>query len=322
MTTSFMNKISNDIEAQRSIKDSTLKLYMNTLSTLHNRLFDSKEVKSLSFLKDKENVIEEIKKLKKNTQKSYLATIVVVLMSQKTDENLIAYYREVMERLAKEHEEEQKKQEKSDTQEKNWVTMKRLEQVSKGYKRELTERGVLNKSKDEITEKEFDLLQKWLVSSLYVIQAPLRNDYANMEVLQLKDYDKMTEGEKKNGNYLVLQNKARKFFSLGSYKTSGVYGLMTIDVRSKLNSVLNTWLKYNDSGHLLLNKNKSKMTPNALTKYIQKTFAGTGKVISSSLIRHIYISETLGLPKLKEREELAKNMTHSTQQQELYAKKD
>ena len=59
MTTSFMNKISNDIEAQRSIKDSTLKLYMNTLSTLHNRLFDSKEVKSLSFLKDKENVIEE-----------------------------------------------------------------------------------------------------------------------------------------------------------------------------------------------------------------------------------------------------------------------
>ena len=131
----------------------------------------------------------------------------------------------------------------------------------------------------------------------------------------------MKDNEKKEKNYLVVQNKSRKFFSIGNYKTSTSYGVVVIDVKSSLNSVLNTWLKFNDTGMFLLNKNKSAMTHNGLTKFIQRTFEPTGKVISSSLIRHIHISTYLN-PKLKEREELAKDMGHSLSQQELYAKKD
>jgi hypothetical protein len=63
------------------------------------------------------------------------------------------------------------------------------------------------------------------------------------------------------------------------------------------------------------------MTPNGLTKYLNKTFEPSGKSnISSSLIRHIFITEKIGGPTLKEKQELADKMGHSVGQQELYKK--
>ena len=63
------------------------------------------------------------------------------------------------------------------------------------------------------------------------------------------------------------------------------------------------------------------MTPNGLTKYLNKTFEPTGKKnISSTMLRHIYISEKLGGPTLKEKKALADKMGHSVATQEIYKK--
>ena len=63
------------------------------------------------------------------------------------------------------------------------------------------------------------------------------------------------------------------------------------------------------------------MTPNGLTKYLNKTFEPTGKKnISSTMLRHIYITEKLGGPSIKEKKELADKMCHSVVQQEMYKK--
>ena len=62
------------------------------------------------------------------------------------------------------------------------------------------------------------------------------------------------------------------------------------------------------------------MSSNGLTKYIQKVFEPTGKKISANLLRHIYISEFMTGPSLKEKEALGEKMGHNTQTQELYVK--
>ncbi len=315
----FLEKLKSQIDEKRNIRESSLNAYIFNINKLHKSIYD-KEVESLDFLKDKKKVMDAISEKKLSTRKSYLASIVVSLMSMDYDEDLIKYYRTEMEDLAKKFNEEMETQRKSETQDKNWVSLASLRKVMRKYRNELNEKKIFQK--EDLTNKEFDLLQKWVVSSLYILDdnPPLRNDYL-MKVISQQDYKKLTEEEKKKQNYLINKSRNTKTFSLGEYKTAGKYGTKLIPVGKKLNSVLNIWLKFNKSGHLLLNSKKEPMTSNGLTKYLNKVFEPTGKNnISSSMIRHIFISEKFP-PQLKEKQEVADKMGHSVSQQELYSKK-
>ena len=317
----FIEELKSKIKEKRNIRDSSLNAYIFNINKLHKLIFD-KEVENLKFLKDKEKVMKAIEEKKLSTRKSYLASIVVSLMAMSEDEDLIKFYRTEMEDLAKKFNEEMGEQRKSETQDKNWVSLDKLRKVMRKYRNELNEKKIFQKEPDSLTNKEFDLLQKWVVSSLYILDdnPPLRNDYL-MKVISQKDYYKLTEEDKKKQNYLVNKSRNTKTFSLGEYKTAGKYGTKLIPVGKKLNSVLNIWLKFNTTGNLLLNSRKEPMTSNGLTKYLNKTFEPSGKNnISSSMIRHIFITDKFP-PQLKEKEEVASKMGHSVAQQELYAKK-
>ena len=317
----FIETIKKEINEKRKLRPSSLNAYASNMNKLHKLMFD-KEITGLDFLKNKKKVMETIEEKKLSTRKTYLAAIVVTLMAFDKDEDLIKYYRDEMEDLAKQFNADMEEQKKSETQDKNWVSLAALRKVMRKYRNELNEKGIFKKDADDLTNKEFDLLQKWIVSSLYILDEnpPLRNDYI-METIPNKDYDKLTEDQKREKNYLVIKSRNNKMFSLGEYKTSGKYGTKTIPVGKKLNSALNIWLKFNKTGHLLLNSKREPMTANGLTKYLQKTFAPTGKNISSSMIRHIFISDKFPAQN-KEKEEVAEKMAHSVNQQTLYSKKD
>ena len=62
----------------------------------------------------------------------------------------------------------------------------------------------------------------------------------------------------------------------------------------ELNSVVNLWRNFNKTEHLLIDTRGNKMTTNGLTKFLYQTFEPTGKRISSSMIRHIYLTEKYG----------------------------
>lgn len=319
--TNFKEQLKSVIKEKRNIRETSLNAYVFNINKLHKLMFD-KDVESLDFLKDKKKVMETIDSKKLSTRKSYLASIVVALMAMDKDDDLIKYYRNEMEDLAKKFNEDMATQRKSETQDKNWVSLEKLRKVMRKYRNELNEKKIFTKEPDTLNNKEFDLLQKWVVASLYILDdnPPLRNDYL-MKVITQKDYDKLTEEEKKKQNYLINKSRNNKIFSLGEYKTAGKYGTKLIPVGKKLNSVLNIWLKFNTSGNLLLNSKKEPMTSNGLTKYLNKVFEPTGKKnISSSLLRHIFITEKFP-PKLQEKQEVADKMGHSITQQELYAKK-
>jgi len=319
----FIKKLGEDITESRNIKASSLKVYLFNIEKLHDKIFSKRDFNNLMWLKKREKVMKAIEDMKLSSRKTYLASIVVALSSQGDKfEDDVKYYRDEMEELAKQYNTEQEQQKKSEKEDKNWTSLASLRKVNRNYRNELKERKVFQKEPDDITNKEFDLLQKWVVSGLYVLDdnPPLRNDYI-MDIIKYSDYQKLTEAEKKEKNYLVIKSRNNKFFSLGEYKTSGKYGTKEIEVGKKLNSMLNVWLKFNTSGHLLLNSKKEPMTANGLTKYLNKTFEPSGKSnISSSLIRHIFITEKIGGPTLKEKQEIADKMGHSVGQQELYKK--
>lgn len=313
----FIDELKKKIDEKRKIRESSLNAYVFNINKLYKLMFDNKEIPNLDFLNKKDDVMKTIDSKKLSTRKTYLASIVVALMAFDKDEKLIEFYRKEMEDLAKKFNEEMNEQKKSERQSENWVSLDKLNKILKQIRNELNSKGIFEK--DTLTNKQFDLLQQWVVGSLYLLQPPLRNDYI-MKVISKKEYDDLTEEEKKKQNYLVNISPKKKMFSIGEYKTAGLYGTKTFPVSRKLNSVLNIWLKFNKTGNLLVNSKKEPITPNSLTKLLNKTFEDTGKKISSTMIRHIYISEKFP-PQLEEKQQIANQMGHSVKQQELYSKK-
>ena len=314
-----MEWLKEHIESHRNIKPNSLKAYLISIKKIKDFMKYDKE--DLDFLEDIDKVKEFLSKFKTSTIKNYIAAIIVALTSYDEEyEDTIEKYREYLDEVVGKYKEEYENGEKSEKQEKNWVTMKELKKVSNHWKRELSERDVF--SKRTVNNKELMMLQKWLISNLFIHDEnpPTRLDYAPMEVIGEKEYEKLNEKEKKENNFLVIKNRTKKYFSFNEYKTAGKYGEKIIPVGKKLNSVINIWLKYNTSDSFLINTKGAPLSANGLGKLIKTSFTPTGKDITINMLRHIFISEKF--PNVDdEREEVAEKMGHSTDQQALYSKK-
>ena len=142
-----------------------------------------------------------------------------------------------------------------------------------------------------------------------------------MLIIRESDYDKLSEDDLDENNYLVVKSRTNKFFHFGNYKTKKSHGIKKIPVGKILNSVLNIWLKFNTTDYLLLDTHGQKMNSNQLSKYINKVFSPTGKKISANLLRHIYITEKFPVEETNDKKEVASNMGHSVDTQNSYAKK-
>jgi len=319
----FDDDVSNKILKKRNIKPSSLKAYLLNLQKLMKLSNIQPSIDNLdSLLKQPENIMKLLNDKKSSTIRNYIASIVVYLGIDEKNEKLLNEYRLLMDKYQKENNEIIENNKKSDKQSKNWATMDELKTVLKNYKKQIDINGILKK--DELNKKEFDLLQKWVVGSLYIADSenlPLRNDYI-MEIISDSDYKRLTEKQKTNQNYLVIKNKNNKYFSLGEYKTSDKYGIKEIKLGKILNKIINIWLKYNKSKYLILNSKGDPINANSLTKLLIKIFEPTNKKISSSMIRSIYITERFP-PNTQEKKEVADAMLHSkNMQSEIYAKED
>lgn len=295
-----------------SLSPSSLKAYLISLKKLNN----NKEIENLNYLKDDKAVFDKIDKLALSTRRAYLTAVLVVLGAYKKEEfnSVLEKYRKRLQDLNNEYNEKVSSHEKTDKQSANWVSLKQLNKVRNFYKKELEEKGILKK--ENVNRKEFDLLQKYLVSSLYTLQPPIRLDYGNMEVISNKKDD---DGKK---NFLLNKGRNKKSFIFNDFKNKKSMGKREINVNTKLNTIINIWLKHNKTKNFLLNSKGEIMNENALSKYIKKVFEPTKKDITLNLLRHIYISENIDLEAIKKQKKLAEDMLHSAEQQVDYAKKD
>tara|TARA_R100000353_G_scaffold173027_1_gene138926 strand:+ start:7491 stop:8450 length:960 start_codon:yes stop_codon:yes gene_type:complete len=319
-----METLKKAIDEKRNIKPNSLNAYVISISKLHRATEGDGEFKNLDFLKDTDEVKEFLSGLKLSTQKNYLASIIVSLDAMNTKgkyDDLISEYRKILDDTHNKYIEDVENGEKSESQKKNWASMKELKKVMAMYLRDIKERELF--SKEDLNKKQMALMQKWVIANLFLNEEnpPTRLDYSPMEIISKSEYDKLDEEERKENNYLVVVSRNNKFFSFNEYKTSGKYGENQVKVGKKLNSVLNIWLKYNKTDSLLLNSQGKPMSANGLGKEIKKVFEPTGKNISVNMLRHIFISEKYPKEKLDEKAQDAKKMGHSVDMQEKYSKK-
>ena len=304
------DKLIENIKKNREIKDSSLKVYLANVRKLNG----GENIINLKFLRKTATILNKIADLKIPTQRNYITSILVILTAQPKYKATCEKYKQALRTLNDTYNEHINSHEKTEKEEKNWCNLKHLKNtVLNHYKREITERQLNNKN--TLTSKEFDLYQKYIISALYLLQPAVRLDFANMDIVTTRD-----DMEDKNKNYLLNISRNTKYFYINEYKTSAKHGQIEIKINKELNSILNNWLKINDSEYLLVNKSGSKMTPNVLSKAITKAFLPSGKNISLNLLRKIWISESVDLEALKRRKKLAHDMQHSLAVQEGYIK--
>ena len=173
---------------------------------------------------------------------------------------------------------------------------------------------------ETINKKNYNKLLEYVVLALYTYNEPRRNEYVNM--LVVKKYNPSMNSD---NNYLSYDDKKLIF---NKYKTSKKAGQEIFDIHDNLFNVINQYFKFHPlikgkklssktSFEFLVNYDGSNLPlQNGLTRILNKIF---DKNLSSSLLRHIYLSYKYG-PIVKDMEKTAKAMSHSVSTQKAYIK--
>ena len=299
------------IKADRpDIKPNSLNAYLISLRKMN----DNKEIESLDYLKNYDNIIEFLGKFKLPTKRNYISSILVVLRAynKKSYDEVLQKYREYLTGLNTEYNSVINTHQKDMKQQENWATLSELKKGLRIYQNQIRDLDLLNK--DKLNTKQMNIIQAYLVVALYTLQPPVRLNYADMKIIT--DPKDIADGK----NYLLNKSRNKKSFIFQDYKTSGKHGKIDQPISKELNTIINKWLKVNKTNNFLIDQKGHALNSNQLGKFISKAFGFTGKKITLNLLRHIYISENIDLEAIKKAKVLAKSMHHSSDMQTLYAK--
>lgn len=280
-----MNKINKIDEAlsNRQLSENSKNLYKRNLLKLN----DNKEIKNFNFLKNKDEVLTKIKDLKPTTQRSYIISICSIL---RDNTKMKKTYDEYFELLKSYNDTLRVNNEKSTTQEKNWITQEEVLKVHKTLKEDI-ENSLSKKRK--IDKQLFNKLLNHMILSLYTLIQPRRNkDYSLMRISSNMDDT--------NFNYLVIEKSHMKFI-LNNYKTEKKYHSVEIDIPDDLKQVILLYLKYHPlklelkkkefNIPFLVEDGKELKSSTEITKILNKIF---DKKISSSMLRSIFLTSKYG----------------------------
>ena len=304
-------------KSRPNAKESTIKMYSSNLLKLQ-KLMDTDNFK---FLDKPDNVKDKVSELHFTTQRNYYNAVIVYLMAvrDKKEDPLIEEYVEIRDTLNKKYEDEQATGVISDKQKNNFVDISEVNNMINDMATEIKNRKI--KKKEDLTPKDKSLLQSYILFNIYT-RLPMRNDLAGMEAINKRSYNKLSEEDKKENNYLVV-NKNKMFMVLNNYKTSAKYKELDIDIPKDLEKLLRLYIRINGMGVLFKSSTGKPLSRNALSQLLLKeTKKRMGKSISTTMLRKIYLSSKYGKVK-EEMEKDAKVMGHSTEvAQSVYIKKE
>jgi hypothetical protein len=298
--------------------------------------------KNLDWLENTKEVMEVLntkmsykgKLFSETTKKNYITSIIVAIRNiYKNDGKWLKIgnvYRDLAYKAMKKYQAYLDTHNKTEREKVNWTSWTSLLKVKNELYKSIKERDILKN--EDLKKKDFLLLQKYIIASLYLLEIPRRTEYANCIVINEKDFIDLSNETKKQTNFLVVKSRNKKYFYFTNFKTQRWEGNIRVDVNSKLNTVLNLWLKHIppktkeedifSKKWLLYNNSLKKMSNNNLVKNIQKIFSGTGKKISVTMLRHIFTSEKgvlKDIDPVKLHEE-AKKSSHSVKRHIEYIK--
>ena len=290
----FRNKIEDEIKQKRpNLNPSSLKTYISILFNLHKKLNPDDE--SIQWFDNDETILEQLQEKSPQTRKTVLSALFILTGNEN--------YQKQMLQDCKHTNDLYKSQKKSQKEEDNWMESSEIKEIY-----------------DNLFEQVNAMFQKKLLANYSTINNFILlgclGGVSGLPPRRSKDFTEL-----KIKNYTSEDNyyKAGKFY-FNIYKTSKEYGEQVIDVRAKapeFYKILNKWVKCNPTDYLLFSSNEQKLSSPQITKMLNKIF---GKQVSTDMLRHIYLTNKYGKIQ-NEMEEDAKDMSHSTNMQQLYIKK-
>ena len=291
-----MSAIRTALKTERpNLSDSSLRTYSSVLSNAYKCVYpkdESIEIKKFA------NDAEFMKHIATMPHPSTLLAGLVVLTKN-------AEYQKAMNKKIVEHKSDEQNQTKNDKQKESMIPK---EEVQLALNKLKVQADHIYKTKDT-SAKAMNTLTNYILLCLAsgIYMEPRRSlDWTEMKIKN-KD-DALNFYDSKTGTFIF--NK---------YKTAKVYNQQTEKVPIELKKILDKWCKYNSNDFILFNTKGGKLTsPNIATR-LNEIF---GKKISTSALRHIYISDKFkNMPSLKELQETASALGHSVPQMLEYIKK-
>lgn len=302
--------------SKTDVKNSTLNIYEKNLNKLSMDINNSAPPSNCKWLEDFDKIMTHINKSKSlHTRKNKINTVVIYLQATSCKQSIIKKYQDEIVKLSQQIMNNYNDNTKNEKQAQNWMSLNELTE----FKNKL----LLEVPKKFTTYDDYKKLMKYLILETH-LELPLRNDLVDAQLYDEKDFMKIDEVN--TSNYLVLSTK-KGYLILNNYKTSNVYGRKKLELSPELFKIWRKFMKiileYSQNNYIFVKEDKTKMTRNEYTKFFTNIFKNLNKKISSTMIRHIVVSEKFPVkPKeMEERQELANIMGHSVNEaQQVYAK--
>jgi integrase len=127
--------------------------------------------------------------------------------------------------------------------------------------------------------------------------------------MKVKNYNTKTD------NYLDMKTNS---FIFHNYKTAKSLGTEKVEFPKEFKAILSKYLKKIDNEYLIFNTKGQPLTNVLLTQQLNSIY---GKKISTSMLRHIYLSHKYkDMPSLKDMEQTSKALGHSVETMLEYIK--
>lgn len=292
-------------ENRPKLAPTSVRTYISILKNLSKSL-DFEPTRE-NFISNRDKIISHLKDIEPKKRKTILASIIVLLDNGKENE-VVDTFREKMMTDVKQAEDEVKEQKLTDKQKENWLSWDEIEKIYYDLDKETKGLWKIENLKHSAKMR----LQDFVLLSCLMLIPPRRSlDWSDFKIKNI-DEDK--------DNY-ILKDK----LVFNSYKTKKYYGKQTVDIKnSPLKKILNDWIKVQDGDYLFTDTKGNYLSPTKLTFRLYSLFKEKGKKISTSMLRHIFITDKVlpNIPKLTELEKQATDMGHSLSEQMKYKKFD
>jgi hypothetical protein len=299
-------QIKKDIKKNRpKITDSSINTYVSILKNLYKKYHNKDDEFNINWFENEDEIIKHMKDVKPNIRKTLYSSLIAI-----TDDKHNKKYKKAMMEDAEHYRSENLKQNKTEAQEKNWVSQ---DDVKKKFDEMLKSTKYIFKkyNKELLTKQEFQKLQNLIIvaltSGLFI--PPRRAiDWVEMVVDDI---------DKEKDNYLDVKKKE---FVFNKFKGSNLKGQQRVAVPKELLLLLKKFMNINENKYLLTDSRNQKMSSVKLNQHLERIW---GKKAGVNIFRHSFISNKYPIFNVDELKKDAEKMGSSANMMlETYIKKD
>jgi len=270
-------------DKRSTLSDSSVITYFSILKSLYKKVFGDGEIDVKKF-EDSSKILNYLKDLEPNKRKTIMSALVVICEDAKP-------YREQMLTDIKETSIQTAKQEKTTSQEENWISQNAL----RAKFTELQTDAMHTYKKKNITPQDLQRIQDFIIIALFHLIPPRRaQDFTEFKI---KNIDRQKD------NWL---DERTDDFVFTKYKTAKFYGEQRLPIGKDLKKIIKKWISVNPTEYLLFDSNSGKLSTIKLNQRLNRIF-GSDKGMSVNALRHSFLSDKYQ-DSIKMKEEMDKDM--------------